>query len=30
VFAGIFYFCFCYGMTRYSAHVERILAKGRK
>ena len=30
VFAGIFYFCFCYGMSRYSAHVERILAKGRK
>jgi general L-amino acid transport system permease protein len=30
VFAGIFYFCFCYGMARYSAHVERILAKGRK
>jgi general L-amino acid transport system permease protein len=30
VFAGIFYFCFCYGMTRYSAHVERILGKGRK
>jgi len=30
VFAGIFYFCFCFGMGRYSAHVERILAKGRK
>ena len=30
VFAGVFYFCFCYGMARYSAHVERILAKGRK
>jgi general L-amino acid transport system permease protein len=30
VFAGIFYFCFCFGMARYSAHVERILAKGRK
>jgi general L-amino acid transport system permease protein len=30
VFAGIFYFCFCYGMARYSAHVERIRAKGRK
>ena len=30
VFAGIFYFSFCYGMARYSAHVERILAKGRK
>ena len=29
VFAGIFYFCFCFGMARYSAHVERILAKGR-
>ena len=30
VFAGVFYFCFCYGMARYSAHVEQILAKGRK
>jgi general L-amino acid transport system permease protein len=30
VFAGVFYFCFCYGMARYSAHVERILARGRK
>jgi general L-amino acid transport system permease protein len=30
VFAGIFYFSFCYGIARYSAHVERILAKGRK
>jgi general L-amino acid transport system permease protein len=30
VFAGIFYFSFCYGMARYSAHVERILAKGRR
>jgi general L-amino acid transport system permease protein len=30
VFAGIFYFSFCYGMGRYSAHVERILAKGRR
>ena len=30
VFAGIFYFSFCYGMARYSAHVERVLAKGRK
>jgi general L-amino acid transport system permease protein len=30
VFAGVFYFCFCYGMARYSTHVERILAKGRK
>jgi len=29
VFAGIFYFAFCYGMARYSAHVERTLAKGR-
>ena len=29
-FAGIFYFCFCYGMACYSAHVERILAKARK
>lgn len=30
VFAAIFYFSFCYGMARYSAHFERILAKGRK
>ncbi len=30
VFAGIFYFCFCYGMAGYSAHVERILAKAHK
>ncbi len=30
VFAGVFYFCFCFGMARYSAHVERILAKGRR
>jgi general L-amino acid transport system permease protein len=28
VFAGIFYFAFCFGMARYSTHVERILAKG--
>jgi general L-amino acid transport system permease protein len=30
VFAGIFYFVFCFGMARYSAHIERVLAKGRK
>jgi general L-amino acid transport system permease protein len=30
VFAAMFYFAACYGMTRYSAFVERILAKGRK
>lgn len=30
VFAGIFYFCFCHGMARYSAYLERLLAKGRK
>jgi general L-amino acid transport system permease protein len=30
IFAGIFYFSFCYGIARYSAHVERILAKGRR
>jgi general L-amino acid transport system permease protein len=30
VFAGIFYFAFCDGMARYSAHVERTLAKGRR
>ena len=29
VFAGIFYFSFCFGMARYSAHVERVVAKGR-
>ena len=29
VFAGMFYFAFCYGMTRYSAFVERSLARGR-
>lgn len=28
-FAGMFYFAFCYGMARYSAYVERALAKGR-
>ncbi len=30
VFAAVFYFSFCYGMARYSAHVEQALAKGRK
>jgi general L-amino acid transport system permease protein len=30
VFAGIFYFVFCFGITRYSAHIERVLAEGRK
>ncbi len=30
VFAGLFYFVFCYGMTRYSASIERKLAKGRR
>ena len=29
-FAGMFYFAACYGMTRYSAFVERSLAKGRR
>jgi general L-amino acid transport system permease protein len=29
VFAGMFYFAACYGMTRYSAFVERSLAGGR-
>jgi general L-amino acid transport system permease protein len=29
-FAGIFYFAFCFGMARYSAHVERSLTNGRK
>ncbi len=30
VFAGMFYFVFCFGMTRYSAFVERALAPRRK
>jgi general L-amino acid transport system permease protein len=30
VFAGLFYFAACYGMARYSASVERRLAKGHK
>jgi general L-amino acid transport system permease protein len=30
VFAGVFYFVFCYGMARYSSYVERSLANGRK
>ncbi len=30
VFAGVFYFVFCYGMTRYSAFLEGALARGRK
>jgi general L-amino acid transport system permease protein len=29
-FAGIFYFVFCYGMARYSAFLERMLAEGRR
>jgi general L-amino acid transport system permease protein len=29
-FAAIFYFVFCYGMSRYSASVERMLSRGRK
>jgi general L-amino acid transport system permease protein len=29
VFAGLFYFVFCYGMSRYSAAMERRLAAGR-
>ena len=29
VFAGIYYFIFCFGMARYSAHIERVRAKGR-
>ncbi len=28
-FAALFYFVFCYGMARYGAYVERMLAKGR-
>jgi general L-amino acid transport system permease protein len=30
VFAGVFYFIFCFGIARYSTHIERVLAKGRK
>jgi general L-amino acid transport system permease protein len=30
VFAGIFYFVFCFGMARYSTHIEHVLVKGRK
>jgi general L-amino acid transport system permease protein len=30
VFAGVFYFVFRFGMARYSAHIERVLAKGPK
>ncbi len=29
VFAGLFYFVFCYAMSRYSAAMERRLAVGR-
>jgi general L-amino acid transport system permease protein len=29
-FAGMFYFVFCYGMARYSAFMERLLAEGRR
>ena len=30
VFAGMFYFVFCYGMARYSTYVEGALNKGRR
>ena len=30
VFAGIFYFVFCYGMSRYSAFVERKLSRAHR
>jgi general L-amino acid transport system permease protein len=30
VFAGLFYFVFCYGMSLYSSAMERRLAAGRK
>ena len=30
LFAGIFYWVFCFGMSRYSIMMERKLAKGRK
>ena len=29
-FAGMFYFVFCYSIARYSAFLERMLAKGRR
>jgi general L-amino acid transport system permease protein len=29
-FAGMFYFVFCYGMARYSAFLEHMLAEGRR
>jgi general L-amino acid transport system permease protein len=29
-FAGMFYFVFCYGMARYSAFLEHMLADGRR
>ncbi len=29
VFAALFYFVFCFGMSRYSLSVERNLARGR-
>ncbi|MEJ0096444.1 MAG: amino acid ABC transporter permease [Methylocella sp.] len=29
VFAGVFYFAFCFGMSRYSLFVERRLSRGR-
>ena len=29
-FAGMFYFVFCFGMTRYSTFIERKLARGRR
>jgi general L-amino acid transport system permease protein len=30
VFAGAFYFSFCFGMAQYSVDIERVIAKGRK
>jgi general L-amino acid transport system permease protein len=30
VFAALFYFVFCFGMSRYSLFIERRLAKGRR
>ena len=30
VFAGLFYFVFCFAMSRYSLYVERRLAAGRR
>jgi general L-amino acid transport system permease protein len=30
IFAALFYFVFCFGMSRYSLYMERDLSKGRR